>query len=134
MFSTVATIVLISISTLTFSCTRHAGKITQMPPMEAMGMLRNDFATLIDVRENDQQKNGFAQGALLMSSSKMDTNSPEWKEFMSRFPKDKRMIVYGATPAETAKAAELLAANGFDVGNIGTYDDWVKAGLPTQKR
>jgi rhodanese-related sulfurtransferase len=102
--------------------------------MEAMGMLRNDFAVLIDVRNDDQQKDGIAQGALLMPSSKIEADGPDWKEFLSRIPKEKRLIVYGANPADSAKAAEQLAAKGFDVGNIGTFDDWTKAGLPTQKR
>lgn len=127
-------ILLISAAALTFSCTRHEGKVTQMPPMEAMGMLRNDFAVLIDVRNEDQQKDGIAQGALLMPSSKIEADGADWKEFLNRIPKEKRLIVYGANPADSAKAAEQLAAKGFDVGNIGTYEDWTKARLPTQKR
>jgi rhodanese-related sulfurtransferase len=96
-----------------------------MPAMEAYGMLRNDFAVLIDIRDPDQQKEGTAQGALSMPASSMDT---------SKLPKNKRIIVYGATHEDAAKASKQLADDGFDVGLMGTYGDWVQAKLPTQKR
>jgi rhodanese-related sulfurtransferase len=110
---------------LSLSCTSHKGKMTQMPPMEAYGMLRNDFAVLIDVRDPGQQNLGMAQGALSMPASSLDE---------SKLPKGKRIIVYGATYEDAAKVSKQLADDGFDVGLMGTYSDWVQAKLPTQKR
>lgn len=121
----VAPLLFVFISALSISCTRHTGKITQMPAMEAYGMIRNDFAVLVDVRDEDQQKQGVAQGALSMPSSKIDE---------SKLPKGKRVIVYGSSAEEAAKAAKQLADDGFDVGLMGTYSDWVQAKLPIQQR
>ncbi|MFL5814590.1 MAG: rhodanese-like domain-containing protein [Bdellovibrionia bacterium] len=109
---------------LSVSCTSHKGKLTQMPAMEAFGMLRNDFAVLIDIRDPGQQNLGMAQGALSMPASSLDE---------SKLPKGKRVIVYGATYEDAAKVSKQLADDGFDVGLMGTYNDWVQAKLPTQK-
>jgi rhodanese-related sulfurtransferase len=113
------------LSALSISCTRHTGKIVQMSANESYGMVRNDFAVLVDVRDMDQQKDGVAQGALSMPSANIDE---------SKLPKDKRVIVYGATTDDTAKVANKLKDDGFDVGLMGAYSDWVQAKLPTQKR
>jgi rhodanese-related sulfurtransferase len=116
---------LVCLSALGISCTRHAGKLVQMSANESYGMVRNDFAVLVDIRDAALQGDGVAQGAISMPSANIDE---------TQLPKDKRIIVYGATSEDASKVANKLKDDGFDVGLMGAYSDWVQAKLPTQKR
>jgi rhodanese-related sulfurtransferase len=104
-----------------------------MTPLEAYGMLRNDFAVLVDVREADELKDGMAAPAKWVPTSKIEKNDPEWQQFVAQLPKDKQIIFYCAVGVRAGKAAAKLAEQGFRTGNIGGYTDWLKAGLPTKK-
>jgi rhodanese-related sulfurtransferase len=132
------TVILLATLFTALACTKKSGKISQMPPMEAMGMVRNDFGVLIDIREPDEQKDGTAVGAKFIPLSKIESDNDESKRLLNQFPKDKRILILGsdegATASSSTRAAEKFASNGYDVGLIGGYQDWVKAGLPTEKK
>ena len=105
-----------------------------MDPKEAYGMLRNDFAVLLDVREENEISQGMVAGSLWMPfTSKIEKNAPEWESWRDTLPKDKLIIVYCRSGRRSGIVAELLAAKGFRVANMGAFDDWVKAGLPLKK-
>ena len=128
--------VFVAITVFIVSCTKKGTsvKVDQMTPREALGELRNDFATLIDVREEDEVKEGMAEGAVWIPTSKIKSNDQQWVEFLKRQPKDKKLIFYCAAGVRAGKVAALAAQQGFKTANIGGFKDWVGAGLPVKKK
>lgn len=114
-------------------CTRKQ-EVQIVNPKETYGMLRNDFAVLIDVREESEIADGMAEGAQWMPfTSKIEKNDPSWQQWAESLPKDKLIIVYCRSGRRSGEAAKRLAEKGLRVANMGAYEDWVKAGLPTKK-
>lgn len=104
-----------------------------MTPTEAEGMLRNDFAVLVDVREADEIKEGMAARAEWMPLSKIEANAPDWQDFVKKLPKDKTVIVYCRSGRRSGIVADKLAQMGYKTANMGGFSDWQAAGLPTKK-
>ena len=116
------------------ACTKKQS-VRNIEPREAFGMLRNDFAVLVDVREADEIANGMAEGAQWMPyNSKMLPNSPEFETWLKTLPKDKEIILYCRSGRRSGiAAAEILANKGFKTANMGGFEEWEKAGLPVKK-
>ncbi len=110
-----------------------AGQVASVTPKEAEGMLRNEFAILLDVREADEIKDGMATPAQWVPMTDIEANGPKWNAFISKLSKDKQVIVYCAKGGRAGKVGRLLTEKGFRAGNMGGFRDWVKAGLPTKK-
>jgi rhodanese-related sulfurtransferase len=113
-----------------FGGSQGSGTVTSVTAMETQGLLRNDFAVLVDVREKDELKGGMAQGARHFPFSQFSADSPEWKAFVAGLSKDKQVVLYCAVGGRAGKVADALAGQGFKVANMGGFEDWVKAGLP----
>jgi rhodanese-related sulfurtransferase len=126
---------IVALACLSFlSCEKKTmSQVPEVAPVEAMGLIRNDFALLVDVREADEIASGMAAPAKWIANSKIEADDASWKEFVASLPRDKQIVFYCAKGGRANKAAEKLAALGFKVGNMGGYQDWVKAGLPTRK-
>jgi rhodanese-related sulfurtransferase len=124
---------LVASSTLLSACTRTPAAVTRIQPLETYGMLRNDFAVLVDVREKEELARGMAEPALWFPTSKIEDSPDEWKSFVAKLPKDKQIIFYCAGGGRAGDAAEKVAAQGYKAANMGGYADWVKAGLPVRK-
>lgn len=118
----------------TAACTKKPS-VRSVEPREAYGLLRNDFAILVDVREANEIASGMAEGAQWMPyTSKIETNSPEWNAWIQALPKDKEIIFYCRSGRRSGlAAAEIMAAKGFRASNMGGFEDWEKAGLPVRK-
>jgi rhodanese-related sulfurtransferase len=116
------------------ACTKSP--VTQVPavaPREAAGLLANDFAVLVDVREEDEVKaTGLAEKARWIPMSKIEADAPEWKELLASTPKDKQVLFYCAVGGRAGKAAARMAQAGHQVGNVGGFEDWKSAGLPVR--
>lgn len=119
----------------TAACTRKqsGAQVRQITPMEAMGEVRNDFAVVVDVREPSELTDGMAQPAQNMPMSKIEANDPAWQEFKNNLPKDKLVVFYCAKGGRAGKVAESLAQEGYRTANMGGFEDWTAAGLPTKK-
>lgn len=104
-----------------------------MTPHEAYGVLQNGFAVLVDVRESEEVKSGIATPAQWMPTSKIESQSVEWQEFVKKLSKDKQVIFYCAKGGRAGRVAALLAKEGFKTANMGGYADWAQAGLPVRK-
>ena len=129
----VASIVVL-ITVFAVACTRKGiGSVSSISPREALGEARNEFAIIVDVREKSELKDGFAEGAIWIPTSKIKNNDPEWTKFLESTSKDKKLIFYCAAGVRAGKAAALAAAQGFKSANMGGFDDWVTAGLPVKK-
>lgn len=124
-----------SLFSMVGSCTRSQRQpVVSVTPMEAYGVIRNDFGVLVDVREADETREGMAAPARWMPYSKIGSNDPAWRDFLSQLSKekDKQIIIYCSEQSCAAKVADLLADQGFKAANMGAYSDWVKAGLPAK--
>ena len=113
---------------------QDAGTVSAITPMEVEGLLRNEFAVLVDVRERDEIKEtGMAAKALWFPNSKISDQSAEWKEFVSKLPKGKEIVLYCAAGGRAGTVGEKLAKMGYKARNMGGFDDWVAAKLPVRK-
>ncbi|MBI4925436.1 MAG: rhodanese-like domain-containing protein [Bdellovibrio sp.] len=108
----------------------NTSAVRSVTPQEVMGLLRNDFAILVDVRESEELKDGMAQGAIWMPTSKIESDENAWREFVSKLSKAKEIIFYCAAGVRAEKVAKKLASLGFKTANMGGFSDWVKTGLP----
>ena len=118
-------------------CTSHsvpnAGEVHPVQPLEAFGLLKNDFAVIVDVREKDELAQGKVKGARWISSVDAEKDTPEWKDFVSKLPKDKQVILYCRSGRRSGLVADLLAKQGYSAMNMGGFSAWEKAGLPVEK-
>lgn len=115
------------------ACTKSVVEVPSVTPREAAGLLANDFAVLIDVREEDEVKaTGLAEKARWIPMSKIEADAPEWKELLAATPRDKQVLFYCAKGGRAGKAAERMAQAGHKVGNLGGFEGWKSAGLPVR--
>ena len=110
------------------ACTPRPQAPGTLSPLEASGLIRNDFAVLIDARA-PEAKGPSAQGALRVPVIAIGTHDDAWATAETRL-KGKQAVVYGTTAEEGAAAAAKLAELGFKASSIGSFDDWQRAGLP----
>lgn len=76
-------------------------------------------ALLLDVRTPDEFGQLHLDGARNVPISVL-------ADQLASLPKDKPIVVYCAVGGRSAKAAELLAAAGYDVRNLGAMENWKK--------
>jgi rhodanese-related sulfurtransferase len=107
--------------------------VAQVEPDDAHEML-DEGAALLDVREQEEWDAGHLADAQLIPLGELTARVGE-------LPRDRRILVICRTGARSDRAAEFLAARGFDAVNVdgglrawvnGGYDDEVVAsdGLP----
>lgn len=92
--------------------------------------LYNDDAFVLDVRTAGEYKDGYIGNATNISSSDIGSR-------MGHLPSDKStpILVYCLTGARSARAATMIAKNGYtNVNNLaGGINAWKAAGLPVGK-
>lgn len=92
--------------------------------------LYNDDAFVLDVRSSGEYKEGFIGEAVNIAVGDLNNN-------MNKLPtqKDKPVLVYCLSGARSARAASVLAKNGYNqVSNLrGGITAWKTAGLPVNK-
>lgn len=113
---------------------KDARKGGPISPQEAFDEVRAERAVLVDVREADEVAYGMAEGARWLPTSEIADGAPKTEAFIRDLPKDKLVIVYCAAGVRSGRFAELLASRGFQVANLGGFDDWAAAGLPVAKK
>jgi len=124
---------LLAVILLLSACTK-TGKVRDMDPKEAYGLLQNRLAILVDVREEQELKeSGIAEGAAWMPTSKISENHADWTNFKKSLSKDKQVIFYCRSGARSGRVAELLAQEGFSTANAGGFGAWQALGLPVKK-
>lgn len=127
------TILTLSLLITLGACTKSGGEIKKVTAQETMGLVANDFATVVDVREADEVKEGMAAPARWIPTSKISDDNPEWKAFVESLPKNKEVVLYCKAGGRAQKAAEKLKAEGFKVSYFSGFDEWKSAGLPVKK-
>lgn len=115
------------------ACTKQkAGSTREVSVSETQGLLNNDFAILLDVREQDELAAGMAAPALWFPTSKAVSGSAEWEAFLEKLPKDKEIVIYCASGGRAGRVASELAGRGYRTANMGGFFDWAKAGMPVK--
>ena len=107
--------------------------IPVLTPAEAAAQLKAGGAVLIDVREPEEwAETGVAEPAVLLALSDLRGERTTWKPFLEK-NRDKTLLLYCRSGGRSAKAAELLAKEGFKTANAGGFKAWSDAGLPVRK-
>jgi rhodanese-related sulfurtransferase len=114
-------------------CSRGPAAVEQLAPAEAYARVQRGAALLIDVREQDELREGMAAPALWIAASHAAAADAAFEAFARALPKDKQLIFYCAVGGRAQRVAEQLAARGHRAANAGGYADWAAAGLPTRK-
>jgi rhodanese-related sulfurtransferase len=111
-----------------------AGPIRALTPAQVEAHQISDLATIVDIRGSEElDEDGLIAGALHVPRELLevwaDPTSPSHRPEMD--PR-RRTIVYGATGARSAWAAQTLQQLGYvDVAHLqGGLEAWKQAGLP----
>jgi len=124
----------VAVFSATVACTPQKSSVARLTPAEAEGLIRDGSAVLIDVREDGEiERSGMAASAIHMPMSKVRKGDPIWKDFLDKTPKDRRLIFYCRRGGRANEAAGLAVDAGFGAANMGGFDDWQRAKLPTRK-
>ncbi len=101
---------------------------TRINSDEAHGMLQEGGATVVDVRREDEYREGHATGSLWIP---VDDVIPRYDEL----PKEGKLLFICAVGARSGLAAEYAAAMGADTERLFNVEDgtpaWIEMGLPT---
>lgn len=103
-----------------------------MTPSEALAAVKENRAVLIDVRELDEVQEGMAAPASWFSMYEMEEGNPKYADFLKNLDKSKEIILYCRSGRRSGMAAQMLADKGFKTTNLGGFEDWANAGLPTR--
>src|SRR4051812_32883043 len=86
---------------------QQAPAVRAISPSEAYGLLRNDFAVVIDIRELAALREGVVYSSKNNPLSTLAT--PEaWSQFVSALPKEKQILVIGDDRTPARPIAERL--------------------------
>lgn len=107
-------------------------KVESVEPKAVAELVAKGAATVVDVREQDEVEDGMAKPAQWFPMSKLE-DPKALSEFLSKVPKKHKVIFYCAAGGRAGRVAQKAQALGYTVANMGGYENWVKAGLPTRK-
>jgi hypothetical protein len=113
------------------ACTsKPAGKFRPISAQEAQGLLRNDFALLIDARESPGPETPTAapQRIRTIAASRILGASDANDASLQNLPTTQTLVILADSTESAEKAAVKLAGFGFQSGSLGTLEDWKKAG------
>lgn len=117
------------------ACEKKTPPVAEVSLSEAQGLLRNDFAVLLDAREREQvSATGMASGAVNLPKSEALSGSSDWQRFVDGAKGDKQVLVYAASSEDAREVARRLAEEGIRTGVIGTFEQWQAAGLPVAEQ
>lgn len=110
---------------------RLTRKYRALPPAEAVRVMNQDGALVLDVREDNEFTGGRIGGARHIPLGVLKQKVSDIERF-----KEAPVVVYCRTGARSAVAASQLVAAGFtDVTNLqGGIQAWQSAGLPIKKK
>lgn len=110
---------------------RLTRKYRALPPAEAVRVMNQEGALVLDVREDNELSGGRIGGARHIPLGVLKKRVKDIERF-----KESPVLVYCRTGARSAVAASQLVAAGFtDVTNLkGGIQAWQSAGLPVKKK
>ncbi len=110
---------------------RLTRKYKQVNATQAVQILNNDNAVVLDVREESEVRGGKIKGAKHIPLAQLKTRMVELDS-----AKEKPLLVYCRSGNRSAHACNVLTKTGFqDVSNLaGGMMAWESANLPVSKR
>lgn len=110
---------------------RLTRKYKQVSTTQAVQILNQDDAVVLDVREDSEVQAGKIKGAKHIPLGQLKTRLPELDK-----AKDKPVLVYCRSGSRSAHACSILTSAGFQqVHNLaGGIMAWESANLPLSKR
>lgn len=128
-----SSLLLISLVIVSLVTIRVLGRYpAPMPLYQARRSVDAGQAILIDVRESHDWPLGYAADAVLLPSSDLTGSRKRWKPFLSQNG-TRQLLTYSATGASSERVTTLLRKAGFEVHNLGSYDDLIGAGFVTRQ-
>lgn len=121
-------VILTLISSLGFAAGDWPNSISAI---DANGLVVAEKAILIDVREENEVATGMAASATWYAKSKIDADLAGFITFV-RANEDVTPIIYCRSGRRASVIVELLAKEGIFSYNMGGFDAWIEAGLPTK--
>lgn len=92
------------------------GRATRVDGAAARRLVQ-DGAWLLDVRSPEEYADGHIDGARNFPVDRLEAE-------VAKLPRDRPLVVYCAVGSRSARAAQILAAAGFDVRNLGKMESW----------
>lgn len=105
-----------------------AAPIPAITPVNAMKLLNEKKAIIIDVRETEELKSGMVKDAIVFPLSLMNTDA--FEEMILSLPIDKTLILYCRTGRRSTIMGIELEKRGYSILNMGGFEAWRAAGLP----
>jgi rhodanese-related sulfurtransferase len=105
-----------------------AAPISAISPNEAIKMVSENRAVIVDVREVEELKSGMVKGALILPLSLLNTDA--FEEMLQSLPTDKTIILYCNSGRRANIMGAELEKRGYPVLNMGAFAGWRNAGLP----
>lgn len=106
--------------------------VRPVTPLEAVRLVREKKAVLVDVREPDEWAGGVAQQAALLPLSDLTGPRRLWQPFLDQVD-GREIILYCHSGSRCDLAGRILIAEGFTTASAGTLRAWDRAGLPVCK-
>lgn len=120
---------LFSLATMT---SLHAAEAPKIAPTEAAKLVAEGKAVLVDCREpSEWQETGVAAPATLLPKSDFDGDRKQWNEFLAKNA-GKQILVYCRSGRRSGAVASALVEKGVKTANVGGFQEWVDAKLPTR--
>lgn len=96
------------------------GALAEMDPKSVYQMVNKGEAILIDVREEDEIKQGMIKKAHWVALSKMSSNT-NWKDDFLALSKGKKIFLYCRSGVRSGKALKILEENSIASENLGGF-------------
>lgn len=111
------------------ACSASADGFGKVSPDQAVQMVANEEAIIIDVREQSEWDGGHISGAIFIPLGQVKSRLAELEQY-----KGKPIVMQCRSGRRSARASAILVEAGFeDVHNMtGGIIAWTKAGLVTE--
>ena len=109
--------------------------VPSISPQEAAGFKDRDDVVFVDVRDAEEvAKTGKIQGAVNISRGMLEFRADSSTPYHdARLRPDKTVVLYCASGGRAALAGQALKDLGYgEVRNLGGFQAWADAGLPTE--
>lgn len=100
---------------------------------EITQMSQNQNAVWIDVREDDELREGTVKGAYWLPLSLLEEGGPKLAEAMKSFDKSKELLLFCRSGGRSGMATQMLAQQGYKTKNMGGFAGLAGNGMATIK-
>jgi rhodanese-related sulfurtransferase len=123
----------LALLTLGTGCFERVHPPKPIAPLETMGLLQNDFAILVDLREaQESETTGRPLKARVHPLSSIEKDDASWKAFVSTLVRSKAVVLLGNSPRDLDRIGQRLSEEKYDVRILGAFNAWKNAGLPME--